>query len=97
MTKCFWCESSYLPEKQAISENPKVTLHLKCFEEIMRIHNNIKKTTEYLEGRLPRLAANENKIGYDTVEEFLVSMAKFDKQWAKRMEYVKKILSGKET
>ena len=54
----------------------------------MRIHNNIKETTEYLEGRLPRLAANGNKIGYDTVEEFLVSMAKFDKQWAKRMEYV---------
>lgn len=89
MTKCFWCESSYLTEKQALTNNPKISLHLKCFEEIMQIRSKIEMATKYLEGRLPFLAANGNKVGYDTVEQCLKAIDDFDKQWAKKMKFIK--------
>lgn len=93
MTKCFWCESTYQTEKQALADNPKVSLHWKCFWEIMRIHDKIEIATKYLEGRLPFLAKNGNKVGYDTIELCLQSMDNFDKRWEKKMAMIKEISS----
>lgn len=93
MTKCFWCESTTMTEKQALSDNPKIVLHEKCFMEIMHVHDKIEMAVEYLQGRLPRLAANGNKIGYDTIELCLKSMDDFDKRWAKKMELIKQLTS----
>lgn len=93
MTKCFWCESTYLTEKQALADNPKISLHLKCFEQITQIHNKIEMAIKYLEGRLPFLATNGNKVGYDTVELCLKAMDDFDKQWAKKMKIIRQLYS----
>ena len=80
MTKCFWCESMALTEKKASEDNPKISLHLKCFNEIMIVRQKIEIATQYLEGKLPFIATNSVKVGRDTIEETLKAMDDFDKR-----------------
>jgi hypothetical protein len=69
-----------LTEKKALEDNPKISLHLKCFNEIMLVRRKIEIATEYLEGKLPFNAANGVKVGRDTIEETLKAIDDFDKR-----------------
>lgn len=84
---CIWCQTGSLPNP--LSEKEMVWIHTECFEQLMDIHNKIEQVTEYMKGTLPRLAENGNKIGYDSVEQFLVAMDDFNRRWKNTMNLLR--------
>lgn len=77
MTKawCIWCETGQIPK------HGYYWIHPECFERMDSIHRDIESLEKYLKGELPRIDAEGNIRGHKTVEDFLVSMADFDRRW----------------
>jgi hypothetical protein len=77
MTKksCIWCEVGSEPEGDYF------WIHKGCFDSITSVTRNFETVEKYLKGELPRISKNGNKIGYDSVENFLTEMADFDRRW----------------
>jgi len=55
-------------------------IHPECFERMEAIASDIKTVKKYLEGELPRINIKGDKIGCDTVEQFLIDMYDFDRR-----------------
>lgn len=93
MTKawCIWCEDGIIYPK-----NGYCWIHPQCFDEIASIARNIEQVGKYLRGELPRIKGNGELLGYKTVEEFLVSMADFDKRSKHVMELFKQMRANEE-
>ena len=88
MTKawCLWCELG-----QGVPRNDMYWIHEKCFIEITDMARNIETIEQYLKGELPRISKNGNRIGYETVELFLIEMTDFNRRANNIMELIKKI------
>ena len=77
MTKawCMWCETGQEPKHKYL------WIHPECFEQITSIASNLETIEKYLKGEMPRISKNGNKLGRDTVEQFLIAMNDFDRRW----------------
>ena len=78
-------------------QNPKsdmVWIHEHCFVELLDVHDKIEHVTEYMKGTLPRLNTEGTKIGYESVERFLVAMDDFNRKWANSMKLIDKLSSA---
>ena len=77
MTKawCIWCEKGEIPK------HGYYWVHQDCFFQFSAMHSRIEKIEQYLKGELPRIKANGNQLGYDSVEAFITSMLEFDRKW----------------
>jgi hypothetical protein len=91
MTKawCIWCELS-----TGTPSHGYYWIHPKCFDELISVTSNLKEVEKYLKGELPRIAKNGNKIGYDSVENFLVAMANFDRRSSNLRKLIKSFREG---
>jgi len=93
---CIWCQTGSPPNP--LSDKEMVWIHTKCFEQLMDVHDKIEHVTEYMNGTLPRLAENGNKIGYDSAVQFLVSMDDFKRRWNNSMNFIRtQLVDGSET
>lgn len=45
---CCYCEGCYLTPKQRKQENPRLTIHVKCFLELVRTESEMKAMIQYL-------------------------------------------------
>ena len=91
MTKarCIWCEIS-----TGTPNHGYYWIHPECFNQLFSITSNLKEIEKYLKGELPRIAKNGNKIGYESVESFLVEMADFDRRSRNVMKLIASIRRG---
>ena len=91
MTKawCIWCETGSMPK------HGYYWIHPECWEDIYAMASNIKGVDEFLKGERPRILANGDMVGYRTVEEFLVSMADFDRRSRNIMHLFKTMREAK--
>lgn len=48
MTKCFYCEGSYLPPNQRNKPNPKYAIHETCLWEMVRSNDEVEAVIRYL-------------------------------------------------
>ena len=86
MTKawCIWCEMGQMPK------HGYYWIHPECFESMYSVSQNLKMVEKYLRGEIPRITKNGNKLGRDTVEQFLVDMYDFDR----RMRNISKLFKA---
>lgn len=86
MTKawCIWCETGQHPK------HGYYWIHPECFFSMEAISSNIKAVEEYMKGIRPMLTKQGNKLGRDTVDQFLVDMYDFDR----RMRNVSKLFKA---
>ena len=87
---CMWCETGTINPN---AENPMVSLHLNCFYQITQIASDIETVTKYLKGEMPRLNKAGRRLGYESVEAFLISMQAFDRRWNNSMKLIREIRS----
>jgi len=85
---CIWCEMGSEPNGDYL------WIHKNCFDELISVRDNIKTVGEYLRGEMPRVTANGNKLGRDTVEDFLVAMADFDRRSRNTRKLIKSMVQG---
>lgn len=71
---CIWCETGGVPS------HGYYWIHPECFERMEAIAGQIETVTKYLKGELPRIIANGDKRGRDTVEQFLVDAYDFERR-----------------
>lgn len=45
---CMWCEGCYLTPKQRQEENPRLTMHVSCFLEVVRTESEINACLKLL-------------------------------------------------
>lgn len=45
---CMWCEGCYLTPKQRQQENPRLTMHVSCFLEVVRTESEINACLKLL-------------------------------------------------
>ena len=76
MTKawCIWCEMGPMPP------HGYYWIHPECFETMHDIGSNIEMVEKYMKGEMPRILANGNRQGYESVERFLVEMEDFNRR-----------------
>jgi len=91
MTKawCIWCETGQEPK------HGYLWIHSECFEQITRIASNLETIEKYLKGEIPRITKKGNKLGRDTVEQFLIDMYDFDRRWRNSMKLIEAYKEGK--
>jgi hypothetical protein len=72
---CVMCEGCYLTPKKRLEENPRLTIHVKCFLELIRTESEIKACLKLL-----KEYPGENQL-------ILESLKRIDNFW-KRTEQV---------
>ena len=90
---CMWCETGSVNPNTI---NPMVSLHLDCFTEITSIASDIESVTKYLKGEMPRLNKAGRRLGYESVEAFLISMQDFDRRWKNSMKLIQDVRAKKQ-
>jgi hypothetical protein len=90
MTKkyCIWCESGSEPKDDYL------WIHKTCLDKIISVSGNMEHVDKYLKGELPRISKDGNVLGYKTVEDFLVSMADFERRSRNLRKLVKAVREG---
>ena len=76
MTKawCIYCEMGQMPG------HGYYWIHPECFERMEAIAEQVQTVNKYLKGELPKITAQGNKQGCDTVEQFLVDSYDFERR-----------------
>lgn len=90
MTKawCIWCETGEMPK------HGYYWICQDCFEKITDTQMNIEAVGEYLRGERPRIDKKGDKIGFDTVEQFLVDMYDFQRRGRNTRKLIKSFIEG---
>ena len=82
---CVWCEGAYLTPKKRLDENPRLTIHVKCFQDMIRTQNEQTAILKYL-------SDNQNR------DVLIKSALERSETFWKRMEQIDKLsVGGKET
>jgi len=69
-------------------------IHESCFQELMDVHNKIESVEKYMKGELPKLTKKGNRLGYESVERFLIAMDDFNRRWNNSMKLIREIRNG---
>ena len=85
---CIWCEMGSMPK------DGYVWIHEECFERMHNIGSNIEMVEKYMRGEMPRILANGNRQGYESVERFLVEMEDFDRRSSNVRRLIKSFREG---
>jgi len=79
MSRCFYCEGSYLPPKKRRQKNPKYAIHESCLWEMLRANSEVGAVIKFLR----KETDEELKPVLKRIEEFHNRMEKVRKQHKK--------------